>query len=40
MLVSDLLDISMQERARQKALRDAQSRGQTAPATPPPPTRR
>lgn len=33
MLVSDLLDISMQERARQKALREAQARGQAAPTT-------
>jgi hypothetical protein len=40
MLVSDLLDISMQERARQKALREAQARGQTPQAVPPPPTRR
>jgi hypothetical protein len=40
MLVSDLLDISMQERARQKALRDAQARGQTAPGAQPPPARR
>lgn len=33
MLVSDLLDISMQERARQKALRDAQGRGPVSPPT-------
>ena len=35
MMVSDLLEISMQERARQKALRDAQKNGQTV-TTPPP----
>jgi hypothetical protein len=40
MLVSDLLDISMQERARQKALRDAQARGQPAPGTLPAAPRR
>lgn len=39
MLVSDLLDISMQERARQKALRDAQARGQTGPSPAPPAAR-
>jgi hypothetical protein len=33
-MVSDLLEIGMQERARQKALREAQQRGQTPPQTP------
>lgn len=40
MLVSDLLDISMQERARQRAIREAQTRGQAASPTGSPPVRR